>query len=96
MNASFRLARLQSRISSEDHVLLKRAAKMEGTSVKDFVVSVATAVARLRIKSDENARYSRESSVCFAEMLHEELREMPAMERPRKGNRPLLLTRPLR
>lgn len=70
---------LHARISHEDHALLSRAARIEGSSVRDFVVTVATAAARLRLKTVSFCKPVGQTPHSFAEMLKEELLDIPAM-----------------
>lgn len=62
-------ARLEARLPSEVHALLKRAAEIEGRSLTDFVVSAARAAAWRTIEETEIIRLSIEDQHQIAEAL---------------------------
>jgi uncharacterized protein (DUF1778 family) len=74
-------ARLEARIPTEVHALLKRAAEIEGRSLTDFVVAAASAAARQTIEQVEVIRLSREGQEAFAAALLNPPKIAPAMQR---------------
>jgi uncharacterized protein (DUF1778 family) len=74
-------ARLEARIPTEVHALLKRAAEIEGRSLTDFVVAAASAAARQTIEQVEVIRLSREGQEAFAAALLNPPNIAPAMQR---------------
>lgn len=63
------IARLEARLPSEVHALLKRAADLQGRTLTDFVVSAARDAARKAIEESEIIRLSCEDQRKLAEML---------------------------
>jgi uncharacterized protein (DUF1778 family) len=82
-------ARLEARLPSEVHALLKRAAEIEGRSLTDFVVAAASAAARKTIEDAGMIRLSLEDQQRFAEALINPPRLTPAMKRAIKRHRRL-------
>lgn len=74
-------ARLEARISSDLHALLKRAAELEGRTMTDFVVTAVRAAAQQTIEQAEVVRLSLADQVCFAEALLSPPQTTPALER---------------
>jgi len=62
-------ARLEARLPSEVHALLKRAAEIEGRTLTDFVVSAAREAACRTIERTEIIRLSVEDQRQVAEAL---------------------------
>ena len=62
-------ARLEARLPAEVHAMLKRAAKMQGRSLTDFVVGAAQEAARRAIEDVEILRLSAQDQLRFAESL---------------------------
>mgnify|MGYP001089374390 CR=1 FL=1 len=62
-------ARLEARISTELHSLLKRAAELQGRTMTDFVVSAVHEAAEQAIERAEVIRLSRADQQCFAQAL---------------------------
>lgn len=83
------IARLEARLPSEVHALLKRAAEIEGRSLTDFVVAAASAAARKTIEKADFIRLSREDQERFAEAIIEPPPLAPAMKRAIKRHRRL-------
>lgn len=69
MSATPATARLEARISTELHALLKRAAEMQGRSVTDFVVAAVQEAARSAIDQAEVIRLALADQECFANAL---------------------------
>lgn len=63
------MARLEARISPELHVLLKRAAELQGLTLTDFVVSAVQEAAQQAVEQAGIVRLSLEDQRCFAEAL---------------------------
>ncbi len=83
-------ARLEARLPVELHALLKRAAKIEGRSLTDFVVSAAQAAARKTIEESSLIKLSAEDQQRFAEALIDPAPLTPAMERAISRHRRLI------
>lgn len=62
-------ARLEARISTDLHAMLKRAADLQGCSMADFVVSAVQDAARQAIEQVEIMRLSMADQECFARAL---------------------------
>lgn len=62
-------ARLEARLPLEIHVLLKRAAEIQGRTLTDFVVSAASDAARRAIEEAEIIRLSVEGQRQMAEAI---------------------------
>jgi uncharacterized protein (DUF1778 family) len=90
MDQAAKQARLEARITSDTHRLLKRAAEIEGRSVTDFVVSAAREAALRTIERNEVIRLSLESSERFAEILINPPPIAPAMLRARDRHAKLI------
>ncbi|EIC23701.1 type II toxin-antitoxin system TacA family antitoxin [Thiorhodovibrio frisius] len=74
-------ARLEARISTDLHALLKRAAEIQGRTMTDFVVTAVTEAAQQAIEQAEVIRLSQADSQRFAETLLSPPQKTPAMER---------------
>jgi len=83
-------ARLEARISTELHAMLKRAAEMQGRSLTDFVVSAVQEAAQRAIEHGEVVRLSLADSECFAQALLSPPDPSPALERAFARRRKLL------
>ena len=87
-------ARLEARISTELHAMLKRAAEIQGRSLTDFVVSAVHEAAQRAIEQGEVVRLSLADSERFAQALLSPPDPSPALERAfarrRKLPRPTL------
>jgi uncharacterized protein (DUF1778 family) len=62
-------SRLEARLPSEVHALLKRAAELQGRTLTDFVVSAASEAARKAIEDMEIIRLSAEDQRRIAESI---------------------------
>jgi uncharacterized protein (DUF1778 family) len=62
-------AGLQARLPLEIHAMLKRAAKIEGRTLADFVVSAARGAARRTLSETHVIRLSMENQARFADAL---------------------------
>jgi len=74
-------ARLEARISTDLHAMLKRAAELQGRTMTDFVVSAVQDAAQLAIERAEVIRLSRVDQECFAQALLSPPPMAPALER---------------
>ena len=69
MSATITTARLEARISTELHVLLKRAAEIQGRTMTDFVVSAVQEAAQQAIQEAGVLRLSLADQESFAQAL---------------------------
>ena len=86
-------ARLEARISTELHAMLKRAAESQGrslTSLTDFVVSAVQEAAQRAIEQGEVVRLSLADSERFAQAILSPPDPSPALERAFARRRKLL------
>jgi uncharacterized protein (DUF1778 family) len=83
-------ARLEARLPTEVHALLKRAAEIEGRTLTDFVVAAASAAARKTIEDADIIRLSVDDQQRFAEALIDPPPLKPAMNRAIERHRRLI------
>lgn len=69
MPAPTSTARLEARISSELHAMLKRAAELQGRTMTDFVVAAVQQAAQQAIEDSEVTRLTLADQACFAQAL---------------------------
>lgn len=81
MPVSVSTARLEARISTELHAMIKRAAALEGRTVTDFVVAVVHDAAQQTIEQAEVMRLTMADQACFAQALLSPPEPTPALER---------------
>lgn len=81
MTATIASARLEARISTDLHSMLKRAAEIQGRTMTDFVVSAVQDAALRAIEQAEVIRLSRSDQECFATALLTPPQPTPALER---------------
>jgi uncharacterized protein (DUF1778 family) len=74
-------ARLEARISTDLHAMLKRAAELQGRTMTDFVVSAVQDAAQRAIEQAEVIRLSLADQECFAQALLSPPKPTPALER---------------
>lgn len=74
-------ARLEARISTELHAMLKRAAEIQGRTVTDFVVAAVQEAAQRSISQAEIIRLSLKDQQCFAQALLSPSQPAPALDR---------------
>lgn len=74
-------ARLEARISTDLHALLKRAAELQGRTMTDFVVSAVQDAALRAIEQADVVRLSMADQACFAQALLSPPAPTPALER---------------
>lgn len=83
--------RLEARISADLHAMLKRAAKLQGRSMTDFVAAAVHDAAQSAIERAEIIRLSLADQECFAQALLSPPAPTPAMTRAFDRRRKLLL-----
>jgi uncharacterized protein (DUF1778 family) len=83
-------ARLEARVSTELHALLKRAAELQGRTMTDFVVSAVQEAAQRAIEQAEVIRLSRADSQRFAQALLSPPEPTPALKRAFERRRRLM------
>ncbi len=74
-------ARLEARISTDLHAMLKRAAELQGRTMTDFVVGAVQSAAQSAIEQAEVIRLSLADQQCFAQELLSPPQPLPALER---------------
>lgn len=87
-------ARLEARISTDLHGLLKRAAELQGRTMTDFVVAAVQDAAQRAIEEAEVLRLSRADQECFAQALLAPPAAAPALKRALARRRDLLRDAP--
>ena len=90
MPAATATARLEARISTDLHALLKRAAELEGRTMTDFVVAAVRDAAQRALEQSDVVRLSLADQECFAQALLSPPRPSPALERAFARRRALL------
>ena len=73
--------RLDARISTDLHAMLKRAAELQGRTMTDFVVAAVQDAAQRAIEQAEVIRLSLADQECFAQALLSPPQPSPALER---------------
>jgi uncharacterized protein (DUF1778 family) len=81
MPATSSTARLEARISTELHAMIKRAAELQGCTMTDFVVSAVKAAAQRAIERAEVIQLSLSDQECFAQALLSPPQPSPALKR---------------
>jgi uncharacterized protein (DUF1778 family) len=92
MPAAISTARLQARISTDLHSMLKRAAELQGRTMTDFVVSAVQEATQRAIEQTEVIRLSLADQECFAQALLSPAKPAPALKRAFSRRRKLLRT----
>jgi uncharacterized protein (DUF1778 family) len=90
MPAAASTARLEARISTELHAMLKRAAELQGRTMTDFVVAAVQDAAQHAIEQAEVVRLSLADQECFAQALLSPPEPAPALQRAFERRRRLL------
>lgn len=83
-------ARLEARISTDLHALLKRAAELQGRTMTDFVVAAVQDAARRTIDQADIIHMALADQECFAQALLTPPAPTPALERAFARRRKLL------
>jgi uncharacterized protein (DUF1778 family) len=81
MSQTTNTARLEARISTDLHSMLKRAAELQGRTMTDFVVSAVQAAAQQAIEQAGVIRLSLADQECFAQALLSPPKPNPALKR---------------
>jgi uncharacterized protein (DUF1778 family) len=81
MPTALSTARLEARISTDLHAMLKRAAELQGRTMTDFVVTAVQVAAQDAIEKAEVVRLSLSDQACFAQALLSPPQPSPALER---------------
>lgn len=92
MTQTVATTRLEARISSDLHAMLKRAAELEGRTMTDFIVSAVQGAAQRTIEQSDVVRLSLADQVCFANALITPPKATPALKRAFSRQRKLLRT----
>ncbi|MCC6373464.1 MAG: DUF1778 domain-containing protein [Moraxellaceae bacterium] len=74
-------ARLEARISTNLHAMLKRAAEIQGRTMTDFVAMAVQDAAQRVIAEADVIRLSLADQECFAQVLLSPPQPTPALER---------------
>jgi len=74
-------ARLEARISTELHSMLKRASELQGRTMTDFVISAVRDAAQRAIEKEEFIRMSLADQERFAQGLLSPPEATPALKR---------------
>jgi uncharacterized protein (DUF1778 family) len=90
MPATVSTARLEARISTDLHLMLKRAAELQGRTMTDFVIAAVQEAAQSAIERAEVMRLSLADQACFASALLSPPKPSPALERAFLRRRKLL------
>ena len=85
-------ARLEARISTDLHAMLKRAAELQGRTMTDFVVAAVQDAAQRAVQQADVVRLSLADQACFAQALLSPPQPVPALERAFAGRSKLLRT----
>jgi uncharacterized protein (DUF1778 family) len=83
-------ARLEARISTDLHSMLKRAAELQGRTMTDFVVAAVQDAAQRAIQQAEVIRLSLKDQESFAEALLAPPKPAPALRRAFSRRKKLL------
>jgi uncharacterized protein (DUF1778 family) len=92
MPTAISTARLEARISTDLHAMLKRAAELQGRTMTDFVVSAVQDAAQRAIEQADVMRLSLADQECFAEALLSPPEPAPALKRAFARRQKLLRT----
>jgi len=91
MSATITTARLEARISTELHVMLKRAAEIQGRTMTDFVVSAVQEAAQQAIQEAGVLRLSLADQESFAQALLSPPKPNAAMKRAFARHKKLII-----
>ena len=81
MTAAASTARLEARISTDLHSMLKRAAELQGRTMTDFVVGAVQQAAQQAIEQSEVVRLSLADQEKFTKALLAPPKPAPALKR---------------
>ncbi len=92
MPATLATARLEARISTDLHAMLKRAAELQGRTMTDFVVTAVQDAAQRAIEQAEVVKLSLADQEFFAQTLLSPPKPSPALKRAVARRNKLLRT----
>ncbi|MFO0152636.1 MAG: DUF1778 domain-containing protein [Burkholderiales bacterium] len=92
MPATLVTARLEARISTDLHAMLKRAAELQGRTMTDFVVTAVQDAAQRAIEQAEVVKLSLADQEFFAQTLLSPPKPSPALKRAFARRNKLLRT----
>lgn len=81
MPATIATSRLEARISTDLHALLKRAAAVQGRTMTDFVISAVQEAAQRAIEQSDLMRLSLADQACFTDALISPPKATPTLKR---------------
>ena len=81
MPTNISTARLEARISTDLHAMLKRAAELQGRTMTDFVIAAVQDAAQQAIEQADVIRLSLADQACFAHALLSPPPPSPALKR---------------
>jgi uncharacterized protein (DUF1778 family) len=81
MSTTISTARLEARISTDLHAMLKRAAELQGRTMTDFVVAAVQNAAQEAIEQADVIRLTLADQECFAQALLSPPKPAPALKR---------------
>ena len=85
-------ARLEARISTELHAMLKRAAEIQGRTMTDFVVAAVQEAARTALEEADVIRLSIADQACFADALMSPAKPNAALKRAFQRHKKLVVS----
>jgi uncharacterized protein (DUF1778 family) len=92
MPTAMSTARLEARISSDLHAMLKRVAEIQGRTVTDFVISAVQDAAQKAIKESDVITLSLADQKVFANALMTPPKMAPALKRALSRHRKMVCT----
>ncbi len=92
MTQTISTARLEARISTDLHAMLKRAAELQGRTMTDFVIAAVQSAALNAIEQVAVIRLSQQDQECFAQALLAPPKPTPALKRAFARRNKLLRT----
>lgn len=93
MSVTISTVRLETRISTDLHAMLKRAADIQGRTVTDFVVTAVQQAAHQAIEQSEVIRLTMADQVSFANALLAPPKPTPGLKRAFSHRRKLITTK---
>ena len=92
MSTTTSTARLEARISTDLHTMLKRAAALQGRTITDFVIAAVQDAAKQAIEDADVMRLSLADQACFAQALIAPPAPAPALIRAFERRNKLLVS----
>lgn len=86
-------ARLEARISTDLHAMLKRAAEIQGRTMTDFVVAAVQEAVRTALEEADVIRLSIADQACFADALMSPPKPNAALQRAFKRHKKLVASK---